>query len=195
MTNPLASTWSFAAPALIACLLSAMGWPGRAVAEDAVIGAHAMIVKCAMCEGKGKLVCRPPDHGQYKGAIEAKSHWDVRMDCPFCGGRGRRRAYRTSMPPVRGGPPPCASCGWTGVEKCRTCVGSGAMRCKAGECRNGWNVTRELGTAVRHSSSKKVKVAPCRECRGFGKVICPYCDGLGATLCRKCRGTGQGKER
>jgi len=170
-------------------------------AEDAFSapknGVQKIIVKCKMCDGSGKLLCRPPDHGQYKGAIEAKSHWDVRMSCPFCNGRGRLKVYRTSMPPLRDGPPPCTSCGWTGVEKCHMCKGTGAVRCNEQDCRNGWVVSKQSATTSRYSSSSrmKVKVTPCAECKGVGKVTCTNCDGLRATVCRKCNGLGQDRKK
>ena len=165
--------------------------------EAPEIGAKTIIVKCGICKGSGKLVLSPPDHGQYRGSIEPKSHWDIRLACPICSGRGRIKAYRTSMPPVKDGTPPCTTCGWTGVEKCRKCTGTGVVRCTAPDCKNGWIITKHSTTTSKHASSAhmKTKVAPCPECKGLGKVSCAECEGLRATVCRKCNGLGKGKEK
>ena len=160
-------------------------------------GARFTTSKCPARKGEGKLVLSPPAHGQYRGAIEPKSHWDIRLACTICGGKGRVKTYRTSMPPIKDGPPPCPTCGWTGVEKCRKCSGAGIVRCKAPDCKNGWNVTKYSTTSSKHASSghMKTKVTPCPECKGLGKVVCADCEGLRATPCRKCNGLGQGKEK
>lgn len=183
---------------LIAALIASMiVAPATAAADESEVGAKTIVVKCKICDGAGKLVLRPPDHGQYIGAIEPKSHWDVRLACPFCGGKGKRKVYRTSMQPVKDGTPPCMSCGWTGVEKCRACSSSGAVRCNARDCRNGWNVSKVplTNSSRSYSAKKKTLVTPCPECKGIGKVPCSSCDGMRATLCRKCNGLGRGKEK
>jgi len=160
-------------------------------------GAVQIVAKCNACNGDGKLVLTPPDHGQHRGAIEPKSHWDVRIACPACGGKGRLKVYRTSMPPLKDGPPPCTTCGWTGVERCRKCSGSGLVKCTATNCKGGWIVTKQSTTYSKHASSSytKTKVSPCTECKGLGKVVCAECEGLRGTMCRKCNGLGRGKER
>ena len=109
-----------------ALAIAALAAPSAEETPD--VGAKTIIVKCGICRGSGKLVLTPPDHGQYRGAIEPKSHWDIRLACPICGGKGRVKTYRTVMPPVKDGTPPCTTCGWTGVEKCRKCTGTDVLR-------------------------------------------------------------------
>lgn len=161
------------------------------------IGATFIIAKCGTCKTKGEITLSPPNHGQHRGAIEAKSHWDIDLKCPICSGRGRLKTYRTSMPPVRDGTPPCTSCGWTGVERCRKCIGTGTARCKAPGCKNGWIITKRSTTNSRHATSAHMKtsVTPCTECKGLGKVKCAECEGLRARTCRRCNGLGMGKEK
>ena len=51
-------------------------------------GIRKITVPCSLCAkspiGRGRLKLHPPDHGQHKGSINAKDHWDVKLTCPLC---------------------------------------------------------------------------------------------------------------
>ena len=149
-------------------------------------------VKCSVCRGKGTLTLRPPDHGQYGGRIESRSHWDIKLDqCPICGsGHGWRTVWDLTQPEPSP-EPPCMTCGWSGLVQCRKCLASGISKCPRSDCQDGWIVTKVQNTSRRSSARKPPTVSPCPECKGVGKVICPVCKGLRADLCKRCFGTGR----
>ena len=158
-------------------------------------GIRKITVPCSLCAksplGRGRLKLHPPDHGQHKGSINAKDHWDVKLTCPLCNGRGQRTVYRLEMSKTLDDVPPCRTCGWTGVEKCRKCKATGLMPCTARECKNGWIVRKnEIGSG-KSNRHYKMSVEPCPTCQGVGRVICPDCRGMEGTPCRACSGMGK----
>lgn len=152
------------------------------------LAATKVRVKCTVCNGRGHLKVRPPDHGQYGGRIERRSHWDIKLDpCPAC---ERRRGWRTAWDLTQPEPtadPPCTKCGWSGIIQCRRCLASGIADCQNRECKEGWIV--ENPGYRRNRRTRSVK--PCPDCRGVGKVLCPVCRGMRAELCNRCFGTGK----
>lgn len=157
-------------------------------------GIRKRIVSCPICasskEGRGKLRLTPPDHGQHKGSMLAKSYYDVKCICPICKGKARRLTYRFETPTMED-IPPCRTCGWSGVEKCRKCLTSGLVPCNGRECRNGWIVRKnEVGTG-KTNRHFKMSVEPCPTCGGLGKIVCPECRGMGGSPCRSCSGLGK----
>ena len=156
------------------------------------LAATKVRVKCPVCQGKGHLTLRPPDHGQYGGRIESRSHWDLKLDpCPICGrGHGWRKVWDLTQPEPST-EPPCMTCGWSGLVQCRKCLASGIAKCPRSDCKDGWIVTKAQSTYRRSSTRKPPTVTPCPECKGVGKVVCPACQGLRAELCKRCFGTGR----
>jgi len=154
---------------------------------------------CPVCEGRGKLELVPPDHGQHKGGIESKRYWNVKCACPICKGTGRRTLYRADVPKrdVPNGILPCSGCGFSGVEKCRKCLGTGVVPCRASQprCTGGWVVTEVAVGSGKNNRHRKKNVDPCAVCGGTGQVVCRDCDGYGGTLCRRCQGAGHDPEK
>ena len=147
-------------------------------------------VKCSVCNGRGHLKVSPPDHGQFGGRIEHRSHWDVKLNpCPVCErGRGWRETWDLSQPEPSESTP-CTKCGWSGIVHCRKCLASGVADCPRSDCKDGWLV--EKSNKYRRSSQKQVSVKPCPECKGIGKVVCRTCKGMRAELCNRCFGAGK----
>ena len=181
---------------VLATALSILAAPQTASepAAQPANGIQKRIVPCPVCahskEGRGKLRLSPPDHGQNKGSMLAKSYYDVKCVCPICHGKTRRQTYRFETPPMEN-LPPCRTCGWSGVEKCRKCHTSGIVPCSGRECRNGWLVRRNEMGSGKGSRHVKMVVEPCPVCGGVGKIICTECQGLGGTPCRACSGLGK----
>jgi len=155
------------------------------------VGLKAVVKKCQVCDGKGKLVLSPPDKGQHAGSGMSKRHWDVTSECPVCDGKGKRKTYRTFLR-VKDAPEgmkACPNCGWAGCKPCRKCKGGGIVPCKCRGCENGWIITKsdQLMSGKRR---RPPTVTPCPECRGVGKVKCQDCEGTGGEPCRKCNGEG-----
>jgi hypothetical protein len=147
-------------------------------------------VKCVVCNGRGHLKVSPPDIGQYKGRIEHRSHWDVKLDpCPVCERRrGWREAWDLTQPePLEDAP--CMKCGWSGIVQCRKCLASGIESCHKSGCQDGW--IEDRSSAHRRSSRKPAMLKPCSECKGIGKILCRMCKGMRANLCNRCHGTGR----
>ncbi len=147
--------------------------------------------------------------------------WDVRYSrCPLCKGAGRHETwlFKVRPPEDRADKEPCTTCWWSGVEPCRRCNHTGFAECP--KCRStrsgskaGWIVeettssgrisspSRTSGRFSGRSSSrtsrnkKKIKVSPCPECSGIGKVRCAACDGMGGQPCRRCKGAGYTAKR
>lgn len=158
-------------------------------------GIRKVMVPCSLCAkssvGRGRLKLHPPDHGQHKGSINAKDHWDVHLTCPLCGGKGRRTVYRLEVTHPIEDVPPCRTCGWSGVERCRKCRATGLLNCTARDCKNGWIVRKnEIGSG-RSNHHYKMSVEPCPTCHGVGRVVCPECRGLEGAPCRACSGMGK----
>lgn len=146
-------------------------------------------VKCIVCNGRGHLKVSPPDHGQFGGRIEHRSHWDVKLDpCPVCErGRGWRVAWDLTQPePTES--VPCTKCGWAGIVQCRRCLASGIADCPNSDCEDGWIVEK---SGYSRRSRRSAKVNPCPRCKGVGKIMCPHCKGMRAELCNRCFGTGK----
>lgn len=157
------------------------------------LAAVKMRIKCRVCNGRGELKVRPPDIGQYGGLITNRSHWDVKLDpCPICGkGNGRCTVWDLSYPEPSA-EPPCTTCGWSGIVKCRKCLATGTVQCRNRNCDNGWILPREYRNGRRGSAKVTPSdVVPCPQCHGVGKVVCGDCRGMLANLCRKCHGTGR----
>ena len=157
-------------------------------------GMKKITVKCSLCakskEGHGYIRIPAPDHGQDRGSINPKGHWDARIECPLCGGTGRRTVYRLETP-LYEALPPCPACGWSGVVKCRKCTATGLVPCKARDCKEGW-VVRKIPTSTgRTNKYYKMSVLPCKTCKGLGRVICPECRGMEGVRCRTCSGMGK----
>ena len=156
------------------------------------IAASKVRVKCTICKGRGNLKVSPPDHGQFGGRIEHRSHWDVKLNpCPICErGRGWRMVWDLTQPePSQSAP--CTKCGWSGIIQCRRCLASGIADCPRSDCKDGWLV--EKSNTYRKSSRKTVSVKPCPDCKGLGKVVCRECKGMRADLCNRCFGTGKNR--
>ena len=174
------------------CVASAFGAEPEA-AGDAAGDAPKLVlrtkkVKGPTCDGKGSLVVRPPDMGQYEGRMENIKHWDKRLDpCPTCGGKRRVGGYDMSPRDPVEGVDPCPACGWSGLKPCRRCKGADMVKCTGSRCKEGWIVTP--------SHDKKHHPAPtvraCSTCKGVGRMKCLECRGMGATPCPKCFGTGR----
>ena len=145
--------------------------------------------------------------------------------CPLCKGTGRHETwvFKVRPPEDRADKEPCTTCWWSGVEPCRRCNHTGFADCT--KCRSsrsgskaGWIVeetttsgrisgrtsgsfsSRTSGrisghTSSRSSKNKKIKVSPCPECSGIGKVRCTACDGMGGQPCRRCKGAGYTEKR
>ena len=180
---------------LAAVMLSAMLPADPPLPPHTENGIRKIVVPCSLCakstEGRGRLKLHPPDHGQHVGSIHSDDHWDVRLACPLCNGRGMRTVYRLEMQKTLEEVPPCPKCGWTGVEKCKKCKATGLIVCKARECKGGWIIRKnEVGSGKRNRHYK-MSVEPCPTCHGVGQVTCPHCRGLEGTPCRKCHGLGK----
>ena len=178
-------------------VLSAVSAPPPAASAEPAPenGIRKIAVPCSLCakssEGRGRLKLHPPDHGQHQGSIHAKDHWDVRLACPLCGGKGRRTVYRLEVPRTLEDVPPCRVCGWSGVERCRKCKATGLQPCTARDCKSGWIVRKnEIGSG-KHNRHYKMQVEPCPTCHGVGRVVCPECRGMEGTPCRACSGMGK----
>ena len=171
---------------------SAQKDPAASTNAPPKIAASKVRVKCPVCRGRGSLTVRPPDHGQYGGRIESRSHWDIKLDpCPICEkGHGYRIVWDLAQPEPST-EPPCMSCGWSGLVQCRKCLASGLVKCTNRDCKDGWIVTKAQSAYRRSSSRKPPTVTQCRECKGVGKIICPECKGMRAELCKRCFGTGR----
>lgn len=146
-------------------------------------------VKCTICKGRGQLKVSPPDHGQFGGRIEHRSHWDVKLNpCPICErGRGWRTTWDLTQPePTEAAP--CMKCGWSGIVHCRKCLASGIADCPRSDCKDGWLI--EKTSTYRRSARKSASVKPCPDCKGVGKIVCRACNGMRAELCNRCFGTG-----
>lgn len=158
-------------------------------------GIRKVMAPCSMCatlpKEHGKLKLHPPDHGQHKGSIHGKDFWDVRLECPMCGGRGQRLVYRTEMSATLDDIPPCRTCGWTGVEKCRKCKATGLVDCRARECKGGWIVRKTEVGGGKSNRHFRMTVEPCPVCQGIGRVVCPDCRGMEGNPCRTCNGMGK----
>ncbi len=186
--------WTSVAAFCMAILPAMAGDPQPSTpAADADAGGIALVlkttfVKCPTCEGKGKLVARPPDMGQYEGRMEARQHWDVLLDpCPTCGGRRRLKTYDTGPRDPMEGVKPCPACGWSGLKPCRRCRNEGLVKCNGTNCRSGWIITPSRDK--KHHPAPTVR--PCSVCRGIGRIKCYECQGMRATVCPKCFGTGR----
>ncbi len=175
---------------------------------------HTVVTPCTACKGKRSLSLTPPNLGQHDGEIDVTpgkpftSHrWDVKYSrCPLCKGTGRHETWvvKADPPEERAGKEPCATCWWSGVEPCWKCRHTGLADCQ--KCKHalrgskpGW-VVEETPTYSRitsHTSKKykKIKVVPCPECSGIGKVRCTACDGMGGRPCRRCKGAGYTAKR
>ena len=189
---PVALAWA----ALAVMLTYGAGSTAPATAPmPAENGIRTVVVPCSLCaqskEGRGRLKLHPPDHGQNKGSINAKDHWDVRLTCPLCGGKGRRNVYRTEMRATLDDVPPCRVCGWTGVERCRKCKATGMVPCTARDCKGGWVVRKNEVGSGRTNRHYRMSVEPCATCQGVGRVVCPDCRGMEGTRCRACSGMGK----
>lgn len=153
------------------------------------LAASKMRIKCTVCNGRGHLKVSPPDHGQFGGRIEHRSHWDVKLNpCPICErGRGWRTTWKLTQPePMESAP--CTKCGWSGIVHCRKCLASGIADCPRSDCKDGWLI--EKSSSYRRSSRNPASVKPCPECKGVGKIVCRACKGMRAELCNRCFGTG-----
>ncbi len=159
-------------------------------AAPAVHGMRTVTVSCATCNKTGQLRLRPPDKGQHDGSINAKSHWDVKLACPVCGGKGKRKVYRLKTDPIAE-VPACRACGWTGVERCRKCRATGLVKCPGRDCRAGWIIEKQPVGSGRNNRHFKMSVTPCPECGGMGKIVCMECRGMEGTPCRACNGLGK----
>lgn len=168
---------------------------------------------CPACKGERKLSLTPPNLGQHDGEIDVvpgkpfKNHrWDVKYDrCPLCKGTGRHETwvFKASPPKDRTDKEPCTTCWWSGAEPCRQCNHTGFAECQ--KCRTsrhgskpGWVVeetTPGRFSSRTYSKHKKIKVSPCQECSGIGKVRCTACDGMGGQPCRRCKGAGYTAKR
>ena len=149
-------------------------------------------MKCTVCKGRGQLKVTPPDHGQYGGRIEHRSHWDVKLNpCPICErGRGWRETWDLTQPePMEAAP--CTKCGWSGIVHCRKCLASGIADCPRSDCKDGWLI--EKSSQFRRSSRRQTSVKPCPDCKGVGKIVCRACKGMRAELCNRCFGTGKNR--
>lgn len=163
---------------------------GASTNRTAELAASKTRVKCTVCNGRGHLKVAPPDHGQFAGRIEHRSHWDVKLDpCPVCErGRGWREVWDLSQPePTESAP--CTKCGWSGIVHCRRCLASGIANCTRSGCKDGWIV--ENMAKYRRSSRKQTSVKPCPDCKGLGKTVCGACKGMRAEICNRCFGTGK----
>ncbi len=172
---------------LVSCVF-AVSSSGVEPAETPSLVLRTKKVKCPTCDGKGSLVVRPPDMGQYDGRMENVKHWDKRLDpCPTCAGKRRLEMYDLSPCEPAEGVSPCPACGWSGLKACRRCKGDGMVKCPGAGCRDGWVITP--------SRDKKHHPAPtvraCSACQGVGRVPCRECRAKGATPCPKCFGTGR----
>ena len=159
-----------------------------AVAPSALAATRTR-VKCVICKGRGHLKVSPPDHGQFAGRIEHRSHWDVKLNpCPICTkGRGWRETWNLVQPEPAAAAP-CTKCGWSGIVQCRKCLATGIAQCSRSDCKDGWIV--EKSGNYRRSSRQPVSVSPCPDCKGVGKIVCRACKGMRAELCSRCFGTG-----
>ena len=170
---------------------------------------------CTACKGKRSLSLTPPNLGQHDGEIDVtpgkpftNHRWDVKYArCPLCKGTGRHETwvFKVRPPENRADKEPCTTCWWSGVEPCRRCNHTGfadCPKCKSSRrgSKAGW-IVEEQNTAFSHYSSrtsrnkKKIKVSPCPECSGIGKVRCTACDGMGGQPCRRCKGAGYTAKR
>lgn len=172
---------------------------------------------CTACKGKRSLSLTPPNLGQHDGEIDVtpgkpftNHRWDVKYArCPLCKGTGRHETwvFKVHPPEDRTDKEPCTTCWWSGVEPCRRCNHTGfadCPKCKSSRrgSKAGWIVeeTTVSGrissrSSIRTSKNKKIKVVPCPECSGIGKVRCTACDGMGGQPCRRCKGAGYTAKR
>ena len=174
----------------LAFLMSFAVFADAASGAAAALAASKVRIKCAICNGRGHLKVSPPDHGQFGGRIEHRSHWDVKLNpCPICQrGRGWRTTWDLTQPEPSESAP-CTKCGWSGIVQCRKCLASGISDCPRSDCNDGWLI--EKSSAYRRSSRKSVSVKPCPDCKGIGKITCRECGGMRAELCNRCFGTGK----
>ena len=172
---------------------------------------------CTACQGKRSLSLTPPNLGQHDGEIDVtpgkpftNHRWDVKYArCPLCKGTGRHETwlFKVRPPEDRADKEPCTTCWWSGVEPCRRCNHTGfadCPKCKSSRrgSKAGWIVeeTTTSGrissrSSIRTSKNKKIKVVPCPECSGIGKIRCTACDGMGGQPCRRCKGVGYTAKR
>ena len=180
---------------------------------------HTVVTPCTACKGERSLSITPPNLGQHDGEIDVTpgkpftSHrWDVKHSrCPLCKGTGRHEkwVFKVRPPEDRADKEPCATCWWSGAEPCRKCNHTGLADCQ--KCKSsrhgskpGW-IVEETKTTSRSSfrsygrssskQHKKIKVTPCPECGGIGKIRCTACDGMGGQPCRRCKGAGYTPKR
>lgn len=160
--------------------------------QPPALAASKTRMKCAVCKGRGQLKVSPPDHGQYGGRIEHRSHWDIKLNpCPICErGRGWRETWDLTQPEPKADAP-CTKCGWSGIVNCRKCLASGIADCPNSSCKDGWLI--EKTSQFHRSSRRRTSVKPCPDCKGIGKIVCRACKGMRAELCNRCFGTGKNR--
>ena len=176
---------------LVVFALASVAASAKAPADQPLaIAASKTRIKCAVCNGRGHLKVSPPDHGQFGGRIEHRSHWDVKLNpCPVCErGRGWRETWDLVQPEPSEAAP-CTKCGWSGIVQCRRCLASGIADCPRTDCKDGWIVKKAI--QHRNSARSQMTVSPCPDCKGVGKIVCGVCKGLRAELCNRCFGTGK----
>jgi len=82
----------------------------------------------------------------------------------------------------------CDECMGIGRADCRTCSGTGVLRCSNRKCLDGMVETRQRR---RGAGSRITRREKCGICRGTGRIYCEKCLGKGNMLCDDCNGSGR----
>lgn len=152
-----------------------------------------VLIKCSVCKGSGQSSCRKCG-GEGFYLEECRSCFgSKKVACPMCAGTGHSVAACTScggsgrVRNENGYPVACPSCGGQSASyrrsTCRTCKGSGLIKCKT--C----------------NGSGKGEKRVCESCATSGLVSCGQCGGTGKVEtkrqkhvpCETCESTGMVK--
>lgn len=91
---------------------------------------------------------------------------------------------------MTGMPVPCPSCQMTTRQPCRTCRGSGWVKCDYTGCRQGVLQEERRSGARPERRLNEEQNRLCPKCKGLGEVTCGVCQGSKGVACAKCGGSG-----
>lgn len=133
---------------------------------------------CPACEGKGELVLKEPDYGQFDGRMNKGK--TTRKTCPVCGGRRFWRAY--TSPKILAEEIARARSQFISRHQARGDVPAGMAF-----------VPRASHDAADRKRLKLVEETygkPCTRCEWSGLEPCKDCKGEGAVKCsnKECKG-------